>query len=91
MVIEKHYANCITYELQPGIFTFKDLSESLLKSLQSEYPGPNDVIYNELDDICMKTKLVVKSGIIAIRFNEKSFFVTFLGFWLHWDYKHCDK
>ena len=36
----------------------------------------------------MKTKLVVRLGIIAIRFDEKSFFSTILVFNPHWDYKH---
>ena len=36
----------------------------------------------------MKTKLVVNPGIIAIRFDEKSFFSTILGFTTGWDYKH---
>ena len=39
----------------------------------------------------MKTKLVVKSGIIAIRFDEKSFFSTVLGFIPGWDYKLYNK
>ena len=39
----------------------------------------------------MKTKLVVKSGIIAITFVEKSFFSTFLGFTPGCDYKHYNK
>ena len=36
----------------------------------------------------MKTKLVVRSGIIAVRFDEKSVFSTILGLNPHWDYKH---
>ena len=36
----------------------------------------------------MKTKLVVRLGIKAIRFDEKWFFSTILGFTPHWDYKH---
>ena len=36
----------------------------------------------------MKTKLVVRSSIIAIRFDEKSVFSTILGFNPNWDYKH---
>ena len=43
------------------------------------------------DDITMKTKLVVRSGIITIRFDEKSFFNTVLGFTPGWDYKHYNK
>ena len=39
----------------------------------------------------MKTNLVVKSGIIAKRFDEKSFFSTVLGFTPGWDYKHYIK
>ena len=45
----------------------------------------------EYDDITMKTKLVVKFGIIAIRFDEKSFFCNVLGFTPGWDYKHNNK
>ena len=39
----------------------------------------------------MKTKLVVKDGIIAIRFDEISFFSTILGFNPQWDYKHYNE
>ena len=39
----------------------------------------------------MKTKLDVRSGIIAIRFDEKSFFSTVLGFTPGWDSKHYNK
>ena len=39
----------------------------------------------------MKTKLVVENGIIAIRFDEKSFFSTVLGFTSGWYYKHYSK
>ena len=39
----------------------------------------------------MKTKLVVRPGIRAIKFDEKSFFSTILGFTPAWDYKHYNK
>ena len=80
-----------SYELDPGIYTFKDISEALFNILQSEYPGPSNVIDIEYDDITMKTKLDVRSGIIAIRFDENSFFSTILGFTPGWDYKHYNK
>ena len=38
-----------------------------------------------------KTKLVVNSGIIAKRLEEKSFFSTILGFTPGWDYKHYNQ
>ena len=91
LVLEEYNSNFITYELRPGIYTFKDISEALYNILQSEYPGPGNVIDIEYDDITMKTKLVVRYGIIAIRFDEKSFFSTILGFTSGWDYKFYNK
>ena len=41
----------------------------------------------EYDDNTKKTKMVVRSGIIARRFDEKSFFNTILGFTAGWAYK----
>ena len=91
LVLDEYNSNFITYELQPGIYTFKDISEALYNIFQSEYPGSGNVIDVEYDDITMKTKLVVRFGIIAIRFDEKSFFSTVLGFTPGWDYKHYNK
>ena len=91
LVLDEYNSSFITYELDPGIYTFKDISEALFNILQSEYPGPSNVIDIEYDDITMKTKLVVRDGIIAIRFDEKSFFSTILGFTPGWDYKHSNK
>ena len=91
LVLDEYNSSFITYELQPGIYTFKDISEALFNILQSEYPVPSNTIVIEFDDITRKTKLVVNSGIIAIRFDEKSFFSTILGFTPGWDYKHYNK
>ena len=90
-VLDENNSSFITYELTPGIYTFKDISEALFNILQSEYPGPSNVIDIEFDDITRKTKLVVRNGIIAIRFDEKSFFNTILGFNPNWDYKHYNE
>ena len=91
LVLDEYNSSFVTHELDPGIHTFKDISEALFNILQSEYPGPSNVIDIKHDDITMKTKMVVKSGIIAIRFDEKSFFNTILGFTPGWDYKHYNK
>ena len=91
LVLDEYNSSFITYELQPGIYTFKDISEALFNILQIEYPEPSNAIVIEFDDITRKTKLVVKEGFIAIRFDEKSFFSTFLGFTTGWDYKHYNK
>ena len=68
------------YELQPGIYNFEDLSKALFNIFPSEYPSSNSEIVIEFDDITRKTKLVVRPGIIAKRFDKKSFFSTILGF-----------
>ena len=91
LVLEEYNSSFITYELQPGIYTFKDISEALFNTLQTEYPVPSNSIVIEIDDITRKTKLVVKEGIIAIRFDEKSFFSTILDFTPGGDHKHYIK
>ena len=91
LVLDEYNSSFFTYELDPGIYTFKDIFEALFKILQTEYPEPGNVIDIEFEDITRKTKLVVRYGIIAIRFDEKSFFSTILGFTPGWDYKHYNK
>ena len=91
LVLDEYNSSFITYELEPGIYTFKDIPEALFNIIQFEYPGPSNVIDIEFDDITRKTKLVVNSGIIAIRFDEKSFFNTIIGFTPGRDYKHYNK
>ena len=90
MVLDEYNSSFITCELDPGIYTFKDISEALFNILQSDCPGDCNVFVIEYDDINMKTKLDVKAGIIAIRF-ENSFFNTIPGFTPGWDYKHYNK
>ena len=91
LVLDEYNSTFVTYELEPGIYTFKDISEALYNIIQSEYLEPANVIDIEYDDITMKTKLVVGYGIIAIRFDEKYFFSTILGFTSGWDYKSYNK
>ena len=68
----------------------KDLSEFLTFNFQKEN-DPNHSINIEVDDITMKTKLVVRSSNIAIRFDEKSFFSTILCCDPNWDYSHYNE
>ena len=91
LVLVEYNSSFITYELQPGIYTFKDISEALFNILQFEYPQSNSEILIRLDDVTRKTKLVVNRGIKAVRFDEKSFFSTILGFTAGWDYKHYNQ
>ena len=91
MVLDEYNSSFITYELEPGFYTFKDLSEALFNNLQLKYPKSSSEIVIKFDDITRKTKLVVRPGIIAIRFDETSFISTILGFASGWDYKHYNK
>ena len=83
--LDEYKYSFITYEISPVKYTFEDISEALLMFLQSEYKGYHNAIDIEFDDITRKTKLVVRSGIIAESFDEKSFFSTILGFTLNLD------
>ena len=91
LVLDEYNSSFITYELEPGIYSYKEISEALFYILQSEYPQSNSEILIRLDDVTRKTKLVVNRGIIAVKFDEKSFFSTILGFTAGWDYKHYNQ
>ena len=91
LVLDEYNSSFITYELEPGIYSYTEICEALFYILQSEYPQSNSEILIRLDDVTRKTKLVVNSGIIAIRFDENSFFSTILGFTAGWDYKHYNQ
>ena len=91
LVSDEYNSSFITYEIEPGIYSYREISEALFYILQSEYPQSGSEILIRLDDVTRKTKLIVNSGIIAIRFDEKSFFSTILGFMAGWDYKHYNQ
>ena len=38
LVLDEINSSFITYELEPGIYTFKDFSEAFFNNLQPEYP-----------------------------------------------------
>ena len=91
LVLEEYNSSFITYELDPGIYNYREISEALFYILQSEYPQSDSEILIRLDDITNKTKLVVNSGNIATKFDENSFFSTIVGLTAVWDYKHYNQ
>ena len=91
LVLDKYNSSFITYELEPGIYNFRDHSESVFNNLHPKYQASSNVNVIELDDISRKIKLVVRDGIIPIRVDEKSFFSSVLGFTPGWDYKHYNE
>ena len=38
LVLDEYNSSFINYELEPGFYTFKDVSEALFNNLQFEYP-----------------------------------------------------
>ena len=88
LVLDEYISSFITDEIEPGIYTFNDLSQTVSRILQPE--GYHCVTDIEFDDITMKTKLVIRLNDLAKRFDEKSFFNTFLGLTAGWDYEHCN-
>ena len=89
-LISKQYnSRFITYELTPGIYTIQIISDVV-----HTFNGHTEILRIEYDDITMKTKINLKyisgqkmfaSG--TLRFDERSFFRTLLGFTPYWDYK----
>ena len=91
LVLDEYNSSFITYELEQVIYSYREISEALFNILQLEYPSSDSKILIRLDDFTRKTELVVGSGVIAIRFDEKSFFSTILGFTAGWDYKQYNQ
>ena len=83
LILDEYISNFINYETPPGIYSIKDLSQVLSRDLRIDNNNNSHSITIESDDITMKTKLVVHTKIIAISFDDKSFFSTILGFTPH--------
>ena len=92
LILKQYNSHFITYELTPGIYTIQDISDAI-----HTFSGHSEIIQIEYDDISMKTKIILKFkndngkakfGLGTLRFDERSFFHTLLGFSPYWDYKH---
>ena len=44
LVLDEYDSSFVTYELEPGIYSYRDLSEALFYILQSEYPSSDSEI-----------------------------------------------
>ena len=90
LILKQYNSHFITYELTPGIYTIQDISDVI-----HTFSGHSEIIQIEYDDISMKTKIILKFknddktkfGLGTLRFDERSFFHTLLGFTPSWDYK----
>ena len=89
LILKEYNSHFMTYELSPGIFTIKDISDAVLT-----FSGHSEIIEIEYNDISMKTKIIFKYkdlrenfGLGTLRFDKKPFFHTLLGHDPYFDYK----
>ena len=78
LILKQYDEKCITYELSAGIYAIKDIADSVYT--KGDHEGTLQIEY---DDVFMKTKLILipfGSTFGTLRFVERSFFDTFLGF-----------
>ena len=89
LILKEYNSHFITYELTPGIYSIQDNSDTI-----HTFSGHMETIQIESDDISMKTKIILNyfgglekfvSG--KLRFDERSFFHTLIGFTPYCDYK----
>ena len=76
LILKQYNSHFISYELSPGIYTTKDISEVVYT--MGDHEGTLRIEY---DDISMKTKFFSK------RFGEIAFFITLWCFTPYWDKK----
>ena len=85
LILKQYDEKFITYELDPGNYTIEDIQKAV-------YPlGDHEgTLQIEYDDLNKKVKLILTrfgNSFGTLRFDEKSFFHTLLGFTPFWDYK----
>ena len=85
LILKQYKEKFITYELDPGNYTIEDLKKAVY--LLGDHEGTLQIGY---DDLNKKTKLILTrfgDTFGTLRFDEKSFFHTLLGFTPYWDYE----
>ena len=96
--MKQYNSKFITYKIPPGAYTFKDLSIVLSRGFIIEYeirgrmrPNPkhdlSDSIIIDSDNVSLINKLRLGPQIMVLRFDQKSFFSTNLGFSPYWENK----
>ena len=86
LILKQFNEKFITYELDPGNYTIEDPKKAVY--LLGDHEGTLQIEYD--DDLDKKVKLILTQfgGTFGtLRFDEKSFFHTLLGFEPYWDYK----
>ena len=85
MILNQNNEKFITYELDPGNYNIEDIHQAVYSL--DDHKGNLQIAY---DEIHKKVKLILTSSANSfgtLRFDDKSFFHTLLGFDPYWDYK----
>ena len=85
LILKQYNEKFFTYELDPGNYTIEDLKKAVYPL--GDHKGTLQIEY---DDLNKRVKLILTrfGGTFGtLRFDEKSFFHTLLGFTPYWDYK----
>ena len=85
LILKQYNEKFFTYELDPGNYTIEDIQKAVY--FLGDHEGTLQIEY---DDSNKKVKLILTrfgDTFGTLRFDEKSFFHTLLGFEPYWDYK----
>ena len=85
LILKQYNEKFITYELDPGNYNIEDIHQAVYSL--DDHKGNLQIEY---DKINKKVKLILTSfanSFGTLRFDDKSFFHTLLGFDPYWDYK----
>ena len=89
IILKQYNSHFTTYGLTPGDYTIQVILDPV-----HTFSGHSEILQIEYDDISMKTKIILKyiGGrkkfvLGTLRFDERSFSHTLLGFTPYWDYK----
>ena len=88
MILKQYNEKFVTYELDPGNYTIEDIQKAVY--FLGDHEGTLQIEY---DDSNKKVKPILSrfgNSFRTLRFDEKSFFHTLLGFTPYWDYKPTD-
>ena len=75
LILKQYNSNFVSYELIPGIYTIKDISETVY--IMGDHEGSSKI---ENDDVSMKTKRILTrfgSTFGTLRFDKNIFFIQY--------------
>ena len=75
LILDENKSNFLNFELLPGFYTFKNISQVLSRNFQLVFDASSKAINIEFNDISMESKLNARPDLIAIKFDENHFSV----------------